>query len=150
MRKTILMLATAGALVAGMASCKKRPMPKEAIKQTIDVSLKENESYTFSLPKNLRDDPYEVVIQAKHYNISEVGSNTSGERVYLYTPTAGYTGSDQVVLSNDQEREEGKDHPAGPPKGGPKKGDCNGEEEDHYIITINFQVNRVDNATDGI
>jgi hypothetical protein len=34
MKKTVLMLATAAALVAGMASCKKEKMPKEAITQT--------------------------------------------------------------------------------------------------------------------
>lgn len=149
MKKTILMLATAGALVAGMASCKKEHTPKEAIKQTINVSLKENESYTFSLPKNLRDDPYEITSQAQHYAVSEVGTNNSGQRVYNYTPSTGFFGNDQVIVSNDQEREEHKGHPGGPPKGGPKPGNCKGGEEDHYIITINFVVDRTNNATDS-
>lgn len=145
MKKTIVTLVTASAMFVGMTSCKKERMPKEAIKETINVSLKTDESYTFTLPKNLRDDPYEITSQAKHSSISEVGVDASGQRVYSYKPTTGYVGSDQVIVSNDQERQEHKNNSAGPPPpGGPKKGKCHkgkGEEEDHYIITINFVVN---------
>jgi len=137
------MLATAGALVAGMASCKKEPMPKEAITQTINVGLKSNENYTFTLPKNQEDDPYEITSQAKHFGISEVGVNTSGERVFNYTPSKDYIGSDQVIISNDREKtcqqmHPGGPQPLGPPPCGHQKGNCKGGEEDHYIITINF------------
>lgn len=150
MKKTVLMLATAGALVAGMASCKKEKMPKEAITQTVTVSLAANEKYTFTLPKNLRDDAYEITDQAEHYSLSEVGVNTAGERVFNYTPAAGYVGNDQVVLSNDEEREAHKPHPKGPKFGLPlpgrsHKGQCKGGEEDHYIITINFVVKDTNN-----
>lgn len=145
MKKTIVMLVTASAMFVGMTSCKKERMQKDAIKETINVNLKTDENYTFTLPKNLRDDPYEITTQAKHASISEVGVNASGERVYNYKPTSDYVGSDQVIVSNDQEREEHQNHSAGPPPpGGPKKGGCHkgkGEEEDHYIITINFIVN---------
>ena len=151
MKKTIVMLATASALIAGMASCEKKDkeeMPKEAIKQTVNVNLKNSESYTFVLPKNLRNDPFEISTQAKHYSLSEVGLNSSSERIYQYKPTAGYVGNDVVIVSNDQEREEmeqhehhERHHPHGPMSGGHKKGHCNkGGEEDHYIITINFNV----------
>lgn len=143
MKKTIVILATASALVAGMASCKKEKMPKEAITETVNVSLKTNESYQFVLPKNLRDDPYEITTQAKHAFISEVGTNTNGDRVFKYTPITDYTGTDMVVISNDQEREEHQAHPAGTPPVGPPpnehhKHDCKGGEEDHYIYTFNF------------
>lgn len=145
MKKAIVMLVTASAMFVGMTSCKKERMPKEAIKETINVSLKMDENYTFTLPKNLRDDPFEITSHAKHSSISEVGVNASGERVYNYKPVSGYVGNDQVIVSNDQEREEHKNHSVGPPPpSGPKKGGCHkgkGEEEDHYIITINFVVN---------
>lgn len=139
----IVVLASASALMTGMASCKKEKMPKAAITQTETVNLKANESYTFVLPKNLRDDPYEITSQAQHYSISEVGVNASGERIFQYKPAEGYIGSDQVVISNDEEREMHEMHPAGPkPLGAPgkkhPKGDCKGGDEDHYIITINF------------
>ena len=148
MKKTIVMLVTASAMFVGMTSCKKERIPKDAIKETVNVSLKAGENYIFTLPKNLRDDPYEITSQAKHASVSEVGVNATGERVYNYKPSSGFAGSDQVIVSNDQEREEHENHSAGPPPPtGPKKGACgNGGEEDHYIITINFVVAGTINA----
>ena len=153
MRKTVLMLITASALVTGMVSCKKEEMTKAAITQTVNVSLKMDEAYTFVLPKNLRNDPYEITTQAAHYSLSQVGTNSAGDPILQYTPAAGYVGNDQVIVSNDQEREEHKDKPKPkgpkPPKGHkPPKGGCNGgEEEDHYIVTVNFIVNETTGAT---
>ena len=154
MKKTIVLLATASALFTSMVSCKKKEMPteKEAITQTEIVTINANESYIFALPKNLRDDPYEITTQGSHYSISEVGVNSSGERIYKYTPAQGFTGTDVVVVSNDQEREEHKKHPGGPhpllPKaGGPPKGNCENKDgkEDHYIITFNINVKGTEN-----
>lgn len=165
MKKTIILLATASALIAATASCKKEHMPKEAVVQTVNVSIKANESFTFELPKNLRDDPFEITSQAAHFSVSELGVNAAGNRIFSYTPSKDFTGTDKVILSNDQEREQHQ-HPGGPPQngcsqqgpppaGGPQgpppsgghqcgghhhKGNCNKGEEDHYIITINFVV----------
>lgn len=156
MKKMIVVLASASALMTGMVSCKKEEMAKAAITQTETVNLKTNESYTFVLPKNLRDDPYEITSQAQHHRISEIGVNTAGERVFQYTPAEGYVGADQVILSNDEEREGHEMHPAGPkPAGAPRKqhpkGDCKGGEEDHYIITINFTIeNNVTEPLNGL
>ncbi len=154
MKKTIVLLAAASAMLTLGVSCKKKDLhvEKDAITQTENVSLSADESYLFTLPKNLRNDPYEITTQASHYSISEVGVNSSGERIYKYTPAQGFTGTDVVVVSNDQEREEHKMRPDGPrplfPKaGGPQKKDCNEKEgeEDHYIITINFTVTGPEN-----
>lgn len=143
MRKTIAMLVMTSALLAGMSSCKKEETPKEAIKQTINVSLKNTESYSFILPENLRDDKYEITTSAGHSSISQVSINSEGKQIYKYTPATGYVGNEQVVISNDQEREEfGSHHHPGPPPSGPKPGGCKGGEEDHYIITINFVVDK--------
>lgn len=137
MRKTMVILAIASALVAGMASCKKKEMPREAIKQNVDVTLTSGQDYTFTLPENLRDDEYKIITQAAHYSVSSLGTNSAGERIYQYKPSATYTGSDVVVLSNDWEREQMGQHPQGPPPGGCKEKEG---EEDHYIITINFVI----------
>jgi hypothetical protein len=153
MRKTILMLVTASALVTGMVSCKKEEMAKVAITQTISVSLKMDQAYTFVLPKNLRNNPYEITSQAAHYSLSQVGVNSAGDPILQYTPATGYVGNDQVIVSNDQERGKHKKGPKHkgpkPPKGHkPPKGDCKGEqEEDHYIITVNFNIEGITNAT---
>lgn len=143
MKKTMLLLAVAGSMIAGMASCKKEKTPEApAITQTYDVSLKVGESYTFTLPKNLRNDPYEITTQAQHASISELDVSSSGDRIYKYTPEAGYSGTDQVIVSNDQEREQNCVHPQGPPPPPPgtQPGNCNGGKEDHYIVTINFTM----------
>ncbi len=142
MKKAILMLVAASAIIVGTTSCKKERMPKEAITQTETVNMNADESYTFTLPKNLRNDPYEITHEASHFSLSEVTTNASGDMVYKYTPANGYVGTDEVTLSNDQEREEHKGHPAGPSQGGHHKGNCEGGEEDHYIITIKFTVQR--------
>lgn len=146
MKKTIVLLATASALLTGMVSCKKKemPSPKPAITQTVNVSLKTNEDYTFSLPKNLRDDEYEITTQASHYSISEVGKNSSGKHIYKYTPSTDYAGTDVVIVSNDEERDHCcPQHQNGPKPPRPPKG----PEEDHYTITINFTIEaRTDEA----
>lgn len=140
MKKTILLLALAGSMIAGMASCKKEETPAPTITQTIDVSLKVGESYTFSLPENQKNDPYEITTQAKHANISEVGLNSSGDQIYAYTPATAYSGSDQVIVSNDPKSKQGCAHPQGPPPAGTSQGSCTDSEEDHYIVIINFTV----------
>jgi hypothetical protein len=145
MKKVVLLLALASLSVVGMQSCKKEENEKPAIQQTINVELKANESYSFVLPKNKRDDAYEFTTKASHSSISELGVDANGNRVYKYTPAQDYFGTDKVVVSNDQEREEHHKEPKGtrPPFGGKPHGhgDCKGGEEDHYIVTINFIVN---------
>jgi hypothetical protein len=144
MKKTILMLAMTGALVVNMTSCKKGKMHRAPVTETINVQLKLNEAYTFTLPKNLRDDEYEFKEQASHASISALGKNANGDRVYSYTPALNYSGLDRVIVSNNEEAEEHEMHGQcgnhNPPP--PPKGNCDGKggEEDHYIITINFDV----------
>lgn len=154
MKKTIVILAAASALITGTVSCKKKDIQAErdAITQTVDVSLNTDEAYLFTLPKNLRDDPYEITTQASHYSISELGVNSAGERIFKYTPAQGYVGTDQIIVSNDQEREEHKTHPGGPLPGGPNapappKGNCQNKQgvEDHYIITFNINIKGTEN-----
>src|SRR4051812_9302396 len=137
MKKTLLLLAVAGSMIAGMASCKKEETPVPTITQTVDVGLRVGESYTFSLPKNLRNDPYEITTQAKHATVSQLCVDSSGARIYKYTPEAGYSGIDQVIVSNEHERSQNCTPPQGPPPAGAGHGDCNGGKEDHYIVTIN-------------
>jgi hypothetical protein len=138
MKKTMLLLAVAGVMAAGMASCKKDEMPASAITQTIDVGLKVGESYTFALPGNTGN--YEILSPATHASLSAIGVNNSGEHIYEYTPEAGYSGSDQVIVSNDKDKKPDCAHPQGPPPAGAQHGDCTGEKDEHYTITINFTM----------
>jgi hypothetical protein len=71
-----------------------------------------------------------------------VGVDAQGNQIYQYTPEENYSGTDLVVLSNDQERAEQGNRPPHPRKGfhlRKKPGNCE-EKEEHYIITINFQI----------
>ncbi|HET6992161.1 MAG TPA: hypothetical protein VFJ43_12590 [Bacteroidia bacterium] len=151
MKNLFFVLTIASAAIVGMQSCKKeqQDLQKPAITQTENVQLRANESYTFVLIKNKRDDEYRFTTQAQHYSISTLGVDANGNRVYQYTPALNYVGTDQVVVSNDWERNESHDPhgncTAGPPpppqgNGGPQGGNCNGGEEDHYIVTINFVI----------
>jgi hypothetical protein len=152
MKTKMMTLAIAGMLAAGMASCKKKDMPqepqeKEAIEQTESVSLKPDESYSYVLPKNLRNDKYEIVTQAGNYSESTVTMNSAGDYVYTYKPAPGFTGSDVVVLSNDHEKGMKAQMPPKEHKHPPlfrhKKHECkkgDRAEEDHYVVTINFNV----------
>ena len=147
MKKMTLLFAAASVAMIGMQSCKKEQNHKPPINESFDIQLKANEVYTFSLPKNKRDDAYEITTQSAHFSISEVGKDVSGNRIYQYTPSLNYTGTDMVVVANVEE------NPANqPPTGGGGKpkphlfppahsGNCNGGEEDHYIITIHFTIN---------
>ena len=144
MKKTILLLAVAASMMAGMASCKKEETPAApAITQTYDVSLRTGESYTFTLPGNTGSTPYEIISQPEHASINTISVNTSGEQIYEYTPEAGYSGTDQVIVSNDKEHKKDCVHPQGPPPpppAGAPHGNCSGEKEDHYTVTINFTM----------
>lgn len=140
------MLAIASFLAVGMTACEKGEEMEEAISQNVPVSLRMNESYTFTLPENLRDDKYEITSPAAHASISLVGVDAQGNQIYQYTPEENYVGTDRVILSNDQEREERGEHPPHPPKGHRPKnkpGNC-GEKEDHYIVTIEFTIEQAD------
>lgn len=142
MKRVMLLLTVAGFAAVSFSSCKKEEIEKAAITQTHTVQLKANESYTFVLPKNKRNDAYEFTTTASHASVSAIGKDASGNPIYQYTPEVGYVGTDQVVLSNDYEREEhaNKPHPRPLLGIGHPKGDCKGGEEDHYIVTINFVV----------
>lgn len=86
-------------------SCNKSKLEKEAtvVKQTIDAAINANESYTFVLPDNTSDDPFEITTQATHFSISELGKNADGAVIYQYTPETDFVGTDVVVVANVEE-----------------------------------------------
>jgi hypothetical protein len=145
MKKTMLLFIVAGSIIAGIASCKKEEMPATVNMQTFDVSLKVGESYTFSLPESVRNIPYEISSEAKHASVSTVCVDSTGTPIYKYTPEPGYSGSDQVIISNDRERNQNCTAAQGPPPGETPRGACGGGKEEHYIITLNFTME--ENAT---
>ncbi|MFL5765675.1 MAG: hypothetical protein ACJ77K_17145 [Bacteroidia bacterium] len=138
--KKAAILFVAAALLSGITSCKKEEQHKPPIQETLNIELKANEAYTFTLPRNKRNDSYEITSQAAHYSISTVGEDASGNRIYQYTPATDYTGTDAVVIANPKEEEDHHGNCAGKPHLLPPPHDkCDGPE-DHYIVTINFTI----------
>jgi hypothetical protein len=141
MKKLGLILSVAGMVTFALTSCNRDHNEEPAIEQTLKVQLAQNEAYTFVLPENLRKDAYEFTTQALHYSISTLSKNSSGEQIYQYTPALDYVGTDQVVVTNDHEKNE--DHSQGcNQQGNPGFGQCmgGGNPEEHYMVTIDFTV----------
>jgi|GEM_PF-2048778 len=145
MKKAALLLALASVVVIEMQSCKKEPSPKLPVAETHNIQLKANESYTFTLPQAREE--YRITTQGSHYTISEVGKDASGNMIYRYTPVQDYTGTDQVVLSNAKDEHPPQHGNCGskpsllpPPKH--SHGDCDKDKGDHYIVTINFTMEK--------
>ena len=143
------MLAIASIAIFGVSSCKKERVEVEPITQTIEVTLKMNESYTFTLPKNTYDDAFGIATQAAHYAVSALGNDVAGNEVYRYQPAKDYKGTDTVVLSNPEEAHgNGAPHPTnGQHNGGVCAGNggthahgAHDEAETNYVITIHFKI----------
>lgn len=150
-----------------LQSCEKFnfAQPKATVTQTENATLKVNESYTFTLPTDIDDDSFFIATAPTNASISRLTSTT-----YLYTPNAGFIGSDVIVLSNEHEKEMGGGcgHHGGPDslhpphdstkrphlpffKRHPRKGKGHGEvtEHNHYLITINLNIAEGDTAVIG-
>ena len=124
-----------------ITSCEKE---ENQVTQTINVTLLKNQPYTYTVPENESDDPYQITDQASHYLISELTElcfASGGPLTYEYTPALNYVGKDRVVIANVEE-EHGKGH-----HGKGKGGKC-GEMETEKTIIINFTI--VDSGTKQI
>lgn len=124
-----------------IASCKKS---EEYQNISLSQTLTQNQSYTFVLPST--DDPYTIVKEAEHAQISIVGKDSTGNIIYSYTPAANYSGNDQIVLQTTHEdnhgdkREKGRHSSSNNNKNQGVCGNDLMETEDDYIVTINIQI----------
>lgn len=129
-----------------ISSCMREDLPQkdEPIieRTTINVELKKNQSYTYSVPQNLSDDPYQITEQAKHASKSELSTTL----IYTYTPALNYVGTDQVIIANVEEQHNGNQHGCGNGGGNNSNhnhgcsGGKNQDQETERIITINFII----------
>ncbi len=145
MKKTTLLFAIASLALLTMASCEKEDSEKPASSETINTSLKINESYTFTLPATSKPEDFKIVTQGTHSSISQISKDASGNITYNYTPAAGYTGADMVVLSNEEEEGHhgkcGRHHEGNHRKKHHRHHDDDNEADGQkHIITINFTI----------
>lgn len=65
------------------------------------ATLKTNESYTFTLPTTAED--YTITTPASHASVSLIGLDaTKTQKVYQYTPTQDFIGTDVVVITSSE------------------------------------------------
>ena len=107
MKNSFFMFFLAGIALFALQSCQKAERVAALVEKTVNATLKVNESYTFTLPSNQSDDPYQITTQASHSSISELGKNTAGDMVYNYTPALDFAGTDMVVITTVEETHTG-------------------------------------------
>lgn len=139
-KKLFLLLATP--ILFLTLSCQKMDMQKDhedndkVEYRTVDATINANETYTYALPENKSDDPFQITTQAMHAKTSTLENNAT---TYRYTPATNFTGTDKVMISAVEEQHNGGHHSGG--------GMCNGghhhAEETELVITINLTVNGI-------
>ena len=101
MRKLYCLLQTSGLCILIFQSCSKNSganAPALPASNAINVVVSQNHGYELNMPGS---GTVSIFKQASHYQTS--GTFTSAENtsvVYKYVPAAGFTGKDQVILSN--------------------------------------------------
>ena len=142
MKKSFLVLALASSIMFVLQSCRKMDFKKDHEEKieyrTVDATINANDTYTFTMPENSSDDPFQITTQASHYKTSALESNAT---TYIYTPATDYKGSDKVVISAVEEQHNG--HHSG---GGACNGGHHQDEETELVITINLTIKGVSTA----
>ncbi len=114
-----------------VVACRKEEQEVTVTTQEINMSLKQNEAYTFALPTGKCN--YKITTDAAQASVSLISKDANGNNIYSYTPKLNYIGSDNVSLSNKKEGECHSEHHH-PHLGLPKQ-HCN--ENEHHEKTIN-------------
>ena len=115
------------------SSCMKKELKDLHLTKTENIILKQGDSYVYVLPSNESDEPFTIKSDAAHAVVSSVYLDSqSGNYVYKYTPEAGYTGNDRVVIENKVEKN-GNCHCN-------NDDDYDGHAETTYTITLNFTI----------
>jgi hypothetical protein len=140
MQKNILFLFLTAALALSTYSCRKAS--QEVVTQTINANLDENGNYSFNIPTNLSDKPFEISTQASHYSLSQIATDATGNLAYIYTPSLNYTGTDQVIISTSDQNPNSPQlqfQPAPQPHQGNMAGGCANHNK-KVVLTINLNI----------
>ena len=131
--KKINLLLFAAVVFLAASSCKKE---HQTITQTINVNLKLNASYSYTVPQaGDADDVMQITQQAMHSSVSKVTPDADGNVLFEYVPAKDFSGTDEVRISNVEEH------------GGGHHGNCDGGNHGHgdtniYIFKINISSTR--------
>lgn len=92
--KKISVALIAFAIILFSASCNKmlnKHHEENEIKETLYVegTVRVGGTYTYTVPANQSDDPYQITVQAIKYLTSELSTDASGNLIYTFQPVAG-------------------------------------------------------------
>jgi hypothetical protein len=97
--KKLLYPLVAGIILLPSISCQKKQDTPSA--QATHITLRPGDTYQLSLGSFGDEEGVTITQQATHYSVSETKRTLStGQVVYYYRPTPGYTGSDEVSLQS--------------------------------------------------
>jgi hypothetical protein len=104
--------------------------------KVINVDLKQNESYSYSIPPSGDDDDaMEISQQAQHAITSKITTDGARNTLIQYTPALNFTGSDEIHINTiEGEHKDGNN-------GEHHDGNCKSHEnetETNYIFKINI------------
>ena len=110
-----------------------------------NITLKQAESYTYTLPENKTDKPFIITVNPKHAAVSSLElDNQSGRYVYHYTPISNYTGTDLVVIENGEVNQGGCGNSTSNGHGmghdNNHHGNCDEKVETTYTVNLNFTI----------
>jgi hypothetical protein len=86
-------------------SCQKEQ--DDIVTKTINVTLAPGESYSSVIHLKSDKDECSITLQAEHASISELSASANKEKIFSYIPASGYTGNDQVQITDNQGNQHG-------------------------------------------
>ena len=152
MKKIYFALSLAAVSLMSTQSCikcdqlmprKNAPVVKE---ETVNATVVENTSYTYTLPAGSTS---EISSPATHAKASSVAVTANGDLVYQYTPVANYVGTDVVIVTahlNGSQQTSGGCFGSGVNSnsthhhGGGNCGNHNGNDEQTIVTTLHINV----------
>jgi hypothetical protein len=138
MKKITFLLFAAAVSLLFTSACRKEKNGI-TITKVINVVINANETYSTEIPHSGdADDAMQITVPAAHALVSKLTSASGGNSLFEYTPVVNYTGSDEVIVSNQEERHGNGGH-----------GNCGGGNHHHddnviydFKITIQGTAHR--------
>ena len=119
----------------GFYSCKKETKSGTPIVSNLNITIKQNETYTYTMPVNSASTAYRITTPASHYTMSLVCKNSCGAYIYQYTPSINYCGNDFVCIDNTGNN------------GGCMNGNNNNNGEQSTAVNIHFTIGNCNSTT---
>ena len=141
MKKSILIATISLVTLVSFYSCKKEKQEETILEQSLEKTIKVNESATFALPLNESDDAYKITTEAAHAYVSKLSDDLSGNAVYTYTPEKDFVGTDLIVVSTVEENHHGNKGNKGHHNGGSKGGHCHGDDKGEQQLKVTIRIN---------